>query len=134
MLRDMTSIPHFAMVEVIGLKKSIVFQSSHPGTCFEKFQSLSVAMFSFNRLCLTVAVITLLLGSVVTAQRPEPRLTCIVEPCRDGLHDAPAIIDAFEICGKNGKVVFLNETYHIESIMNTTGLENCEIDLKGAFS
>lgn len=38
---------------------------------------------------------------------------------------------ALEKCGKNGRVVFLNQTCHIKSVMNTTGLENCEIDLKG---
>lgn len=28
-------------------------------------------------------------------------------------------------------MVFLNETYHINSIMNTTGLDHCEIELRG---
>ena len=112
------------MVEVIFLKNSILFQSSHHRTCFEKFQSLSVGVFSFNRLCLTVAVITLLFGSVATAHRLATRLTCIMEPRRKGPDNAPGIIDAFEICGKNGIVVFLNETYHIKSAMNTTGLKS----------
>ncbi len=62
--------------------------------------------------------------------RPRPK-TCVVEPACDGSDDAPSVIKAFQECGKNGKVVFLNETYHINSIMNTTGLDNCEIDLKG---
>jgi len=61
---------------------------------------------------------------------PRPK-TCIVEPCRDGSDDAPAVIKAFQECGQNGRIVFLNETYHINSIMNTTGLDNCEIDLRG---
>lgn len=57
--------------------------------------------------------------------------TCVVKPACDGSDDAPAIIKAFHRCGKNGRVVFLNETYNIQTIMNTTGLENCEVDLKG---
>ncbi|CZR68070.1 related to exopolygalacturonase [Phialocephala subalpina] len=61
---------------------------------------------------------------------PRPK-TCIVEPCRDGSDDAPAVIKAFEECGKDGRIIFLNETYHINSIMNTTSLDNCEIDLRG---
>ena len=60
---------------------------------------------------------------------------CIVEPCRDG-DSAPAIVEAFEICGRmqapdRGKVVFLNETYDIKTVMNTTGLSNVDIDLHG---
>lgn len=60
---------------------------------------------------------------------------CIVKAC--GTNDsAPAIIDAFERCGHNaghhrGKVIFGNETYHIKSVMNTTGLSNVDIELHG---
>lgn len=58
--------------------------------------------------------------------------TCIVQPSGNAsIDDAPAIIDAFDKCGHNGRVVFLNETYYINSIMNTTGLKNCDVDLKG---
>lgn len=60
---------------------------------------------------------------------------CVVEPCVDG-DSAPAILEAFEQCGHNvapdfGKIVFLNETYNIKSVMNTTGLSNVDIDLQG---
>jgi galacturan 1,4-alpha-galacturonidase len=58
--------------------------------------------------------------------------SCVVEPAgNSSIDDAPAIIDAFKQCGHNGKVVFLNETYHINTVMNTTGLKNCEVDLQG---
>jgi hypothetical protein len=46
--------------------------------------------------------------------------------------DVPAIIHAFKECGHNGRVLFLNETYHISTVMNTTGLKNCEVDLRGS--
>ncbi|ETS76822.1 hypothetical protein PFICI_12209 [Pestalotiopsis fici W106-1] len=61
---------------------------------------------------------------------------CVVEPSANGTDSAPAIIDAFKRCGHNdvskrGKVIFKNETYHIKSVMNTTGLSNVDIDLPG---
>ncbi|KAF2396244.1 pectin lyase-like protein [Trichodelitschia bisporula] len=56
---------------------------------------------------------------------------CTVTPGPKGKDDAPAIVNAFRRCGQNGKVIFLNKTYHINSVMNTTALRNCEIDLQG---
>lgn len=60
-----------------------------------------------------------------------PRATCTVQPSLNGTDDAPAILSAFKTCGKDGTVVFLNHTYTINSIMNTTGLSNCNIDIYG---
>jgi len=65
---------------------------------------------------------------------PPPPLvrTCTIQPSGNAsIDDAPAIVAAFQKCRKNGLVVFLNETYHINTVMNTTGLENVEVDLKG---
>lgn len=31
----------------------------------------------------------------------------------------------------SGIVIFENTTYHVNSVMNTTGLENCEVDVRG---
>lgn len=59
------------------------------------------------------------------------RATCTVQPSLNGTDDAPAILSAFKTCGKDGTVVFLNHTYTINSIMNTTGLSNCNIDIYG---
>ncbi|KZV96901.1 glycoside hydrolase family 28 protein [Exidia glandulosa HHB12029] len=59
------------------------------------------------------------------------RKTCVVSSRPDSTDDAPAIIDAFDKCGRGGRVVFLNQTYHVNSVMNTTGLKNCEVDLHG---
>lgn len=56
---------------------------------------------------------------------------CTVIPSADGSDDAPAIISAFEQCGQDGSVLFLNKTYHIESVMKTTGLNNVTVDLQG---
>ena len=41
------------------------------------------------------------------------------------------IIQAFNNCSSNAKVVFDNTTYHIDSVMNITGLSNVEVDLQG---
>lgn len=60
-----------------------------------------------------------------------PRATCTVQPNLAGGDDAPAIISALKTCGTDGTVVFLNHTYTINSIMNTTGLSNCNIDIHG---
>ncbi|TVY22722.1 Alpha-L-rhamnosidase [Lachnellula hyalina] len=58
--------------------------------------------------------------------------TCVVNPGgNSSIDDAPAIIDAFTQCGHNGKILFLNETYHVNTVLNTTGLKNCEVDLRG---
>lgn len=59
------------------------------------------------------------------------RATCTIQPSLNGTDDAPAILSAFKTCGKDGTVVFLNHTYTINSIMNTTGLSNCNIDIHG---
>ncbi|KAK8085213.1 glycoside hydrolase family 28 protein [Apiospora hydei] len=74
---------------------------------------------------------------VAKPQAPQDSNTCIVEPATNGSDSAPAIRDAFARCGHNadandrGKVVFKNETYHIQSVMNTTGLRNVDVDLQG---
>lgn len=36
--------------------------------------------------------------------------TCIVEAAGNGQDDAPAVIEAFQRCGKNGKVIFKDTT------------------------
>jgi hypothetical protein len=60
------------------------------------------------------------------------RKTCTVEAGGSELiDDGPAIRSAFYQCGRGGKVAFLNTTYHVNTILNTTGLEDCEIDLQG---
>ncbi|EED23059.1 exo-polygalacturonase, putative [Talaromyces stipitatus ATCC 10500] len=45
--------------------------------------------------------------------------------------DAPSIHQAFDLCGINGTVIFTNNTFHINSILNTTNLLNCNVSLRG---
>ncbi|KAF8608389.1 pectin lyase-like protein [Ceratobasidium sp. AG-I] len=56
---------------------------------------------------------------------------CVLTPGGAGVDDSAAILDAFAQCGHNGHIVFQNTTYHIERVMNTTGLSNCTIDIEG---
>ncbi|KAJ7193822.1 pectin lyase-like protein, partial [Mycena pura] len=65
-------------------------------------------------------------GHVVKRQQ-----TCTVHPSRNFTDDSPAIVDAFSLCGQGGRIEFLNETYWIEKVMNTTGLNDVVIDLRG---
>ncbi|KAJ5100358.1 hypothetical protein N7456_006410 [Penicillium angulare] len=49
----------------------------------------------------------------------------------EAIDDAPSIHKAFEDCGQNGRVVFSNHTFNINSVMNTTNLNNCDVSLQG---
>ncbi|KAJ7244574.1 glycoside hydrolase family 28 protein [Mycena rebaudengoi] len=65
-------------------------------------------------------------GHVVQRQK-----TCTVHPSGNSTDDSPAIVEAFDLCGQGGRIEFLNETYWIEKVMNTTGLNDAAIDLRG---
>lgn len=56
---------------------------------------------------------------------------CTVHASPDTSDDAPGIIRAFQLCNKDASVIFDPSTFHIESVMNTTGLENVFVDLPG---
>ena len=81
----------------------------------------------------------LLLASIVcstTAYVVNNKTTCYVYPeslthFGDPVDDAPSILKAFELCGTNGTVILQNYTYHIDQVMNTTGLVNCDVELHG---
>jgi len=81
-----------------------------------------------------VSIASLAIASSVAGsgyQNPDLK-TCIVRSGgNSSIDDTPVIIDAFNQCGHNGRVIFVNETYHINTVMNTTGLKNCEVDLQG---
>jgi len=80
-------------------------------------------------LALSISSVT---GSVFHGHGPTPKdKTCTVKPNLNGSDDTPAILQAFDSCGRNGRIVFINETYYVNTVMNTTGLENVDIDLYG---
>lgn len=45
--------------------------------------------------------------------------------------DAPAILAAFEECKEDGHIIFEDATYFIRTVMNTTGLRDVSIEIKG---
>ena len=62
--------------------------------------------------------------------------TCTLYPeslRNDGqpIDDAPAIHQAFDLCGIDGSVIFSNNTFNINSVLNTTNLVNCDVSLRG---
>ncbi|KAF8855626.1 pectin lyase-like protein [Acephala macrosclerotiorum] len=98
---------------------------------------------SFSALVLLVLTFT---SSVLAASEASPhgkaptkpgnndsRPTWVVRTQLNSTDDTPAILDAFKHCGQGGSIVFLNQTYNINSIMNTTGLKDCEINIYGTF-
>lgn len=74
-------------------------------------------------------------GQFVLQQAERDQLQkplCTVEAGgSSSIDDAPAILNAFEECGRGGTIKFENTTYHVNSVMSTTGLEDCDIDLQG---
>lgn len=60
--------------------------------------------------------------------RPD---VCHVHSPGNGGDAAPYIIQAFKRCGRNGKVIFDNTTYNVNTVMNITGLSNVEVDVRG---
>ena len=57
--------------------------------------------------------------------------TCNVKSDPNGGDDSPAIKSAFQQCGQGGRIVFGDKKYHVNKVMNTTGLRNVRIELRG---
>lgn len=96
--------------------------------------AMSSTVFTPWHLALVLSIFTLL-AALPTAYAgssvQRDGTVCTISPSPDGSDDAPAILSAFEECGQNGSIAFMNDTFHIESVMNTTGLNNVTIDLQG---
>ena len=45
--------------------------------------------------------------------------------------DTPSVLQAAELCGTNGTIIFTNNTFHIGQVMNLTHLLNCDIEVHG---
>jgi len=70
--------------------------------------------------------VILLLCSVVLG-----RQTCTVGRSLDGGDDSNTIVQAFKTCGQGGKIIFEKGTYNVHRTMNTTGLKDTQIELRG---
>ncbi|KDN37174.1 hypothetical protein RSAG8_10306, partial [Rhizoctonia solani AG-8 WAC10335] len=79
---------------------------------------------------LTLASSLIMLSKACTMVKQGSQ--CTLTPGGEGVDDSQAMIDAFDRCGQNGHVIFQNATtYHVERVLNTTGLANCVIDIRG---
>ena len=117
------------------------------GTCLSELEILECIflefllnhLLEFNMRLLTSVLLAVGISSVTChapGQRspnlaPKAQKTCTIKPSLNGADDTPAILQAFSNCNKNARIVFSNETYHVNTVMNTTGLENVDIDLFG---
>ncbi|KAF1990884.1 glycoside hydrolase family 28 protein [Aulographum hederae CBS 113979] len=45
--------------------------------------------------------------------------------------DTPSVLQAFELCGINGTIIFTKNTFNMFQIMNTTNLLNCNVEIQG---
>jgi hypothetical protein len=70
-------------------------------------------------------------GTAHLQHRSDARKECVVTPSHGVADDAIAVEAAFQECGTYGRVIFQNETYYINSTMNTTGLNDVEIEHHG---
>ena len=62
--------------------------------------------------------------------------TCYVYPeslvySGQPVDDTPSILQAFDLCGINGSVVFTDDTFYVDQVMNTTNLLNCNVGVYG---
>lgn len=63
---------------------------------------------------------------------PSPEHTCVIAASKDGRDASPAIREAFDKCGKNGKIVFQNDTtYSIQTALQLHNLQNVQVDMFG---
>lgn len=84
-----------------------------------------------NAMYLPLAIIFLAITGISQAKTPAPKVCTVPAAGSASIDDTPAILSAFDSCGLGGKIVFTNTTYHVNSVMNTTGLQDCEVDLQG---
>ena len=66
-------------------------------------------------------------------------ITCTVTPAANGADSAAVIRKAFKSCGRakagqRNRIVFENTTYTIASVLETTNLQNVDIELHGTLS
>lgn len=82
----------------------------------------------------SLTLLFLLIFQTITVQAgsvTKRNSTCSIGAGVNGEDDAPAILEAFELCKEDSTIFFEDATYHIESVMNTTGLRNVVVDLSG---
>ncbi|EAU30162.1 predicted protein [Aspergillus terreus NIH2624] len=74
--------------------------------------------------------------TLVTAWVDNRGTTCVLYPESlvhrgQPVDDAPSIQQAFDMCGTNGTVIFSENVFHVNTVLNTTNLLNCDVHLRG---
>lgn len=63
---------------------------------------------------------------------PTRSKECIVPASGNpDIDDSPAILQAFSDCRQDGHIIFQDTTYYISAIMNTTGLVDVDVEIRG---
>lgn len=77
-------------------------------------------------------LVSALLFALPLARSQSWDRTCIIPAAGDGTDDGPAIRQAFQDCGQDGRVVFQeNTTYEIQTVLQLHNLSNVQVDLRG---
>ncbi|KAL9071900.1 MAG: hypothetical protein Q9157_005306 [Trypethelium eluteriae] len=64
--------------------------------------------------------------------RADASPVCVIPAAGDGSDDSPAIIQAFQDCGKGGQITFsANTTYYVQTVLQLHNLSNVQIDFLG---
>lgn len=75
---------------------------------------------------------TILFALVLAVDATSRRKECSIPASgTNAIDDAPAIRKAFQKCRHNGRVIFEDETYYVNSPLNITGLKNVDVDIHG---
>lgn len=104
---------------------------SPPIIFLKSFPVLLFLFLSFTSSVLATFTVSSHGKSSIKPGNNDPRPICVVRTQVNSTDDAPVVLNAFKKCGKGGNIVFLNQTYHINTVMNTTGLKDCEVHLYG---
>lgn len=91
------------------------------------------------------SALLLLLGGYASAEVVKDGSTCTVTPLsattkrgeiedrQARVDDTPQILDAFKQCGTDGTINFMEGTYNIRQVMDTSNLHNVDINIYGKF-
>ncbi|KAH2007746.1 hypothetical protein KXV95_001047 [Aspergillus fumigatus] len=108
----------------------VIIGGSHESYARQSCQPIVVDIMYLANILPWVLLPLAVIADATTGQ--SHRRTCVVKAGgSESVDDTPAILNAFRRCGKEGRIVFQNTTYHVNSVMNTSGLHNCDIDLYG---
>jgi galacturan 1,4-alpha-galacturonidase len=116
----------------------------HPGHCAHcRGRRVGrVAVYAFACIMFLIFFLVAFLLAFTTAlttPRAAGPLNCTVKAAPTGKDSAPAIRDAFKRCGKastghRNRILFTNTTYTISTVLDTTNLNNVDIELRGTLS